>query len=122
MRAHSLSHKLIFATLTSIVSASFAMMMLAAATGHAQQGAKGGEWRYHSGDLGSTSYSPLYQVGYMIGGLQLRALHHVLVDAKCMTDRDFHDAVKRLLGRDPAPERAWLRAHGRTLYWLGRDP
>jgi uncharacterized protein (DUF885 family) len=39
------------------------------------------------------SYSPLYQVGYMIGGLQLRALHHELVDTKKMTDREFHDAV-----------------------------
>ena len=35
---------------------------------------------------------------------------------------DFHAAVRRLLGRDPRAERAWLRAHGRELYWLGRDP
>ena len=34
---------------------------------------------------------------------------------------DFHAAVARLLGRDPAPERAWLREHGARLYWLGRD-
>ncbi len=34
---------------------------------------------------------------------------------------DFHAAVARLLGRDPAPERAWLRTHGSALYWLGRD-
>jgi hypothetical protein len=27
------------------------------------------------------SYSPLYQAGYMLGGLQLRALHHELVDS-----------------------------------------
>lgn len=33
----------------------------------------------------------------------------------------FHAAVTRLLGRDPAPERAWLRANGAALYWLGRD-
>ncbi len=39
------------------------------------------------------SYSPLYQAGYMLGGLQLRALHQELVDSKKMTDRDFHDAV-----------------------------
>jgi hypothetical protein len=38
-------------------------------------------------------YSPLYQAGYMIGGLQLRALHRELVDSKKMTDREFHDAV-----------------------------
>lgn len=35
---------------------------------------------------------------------------------------DFHAAVRRLLGRDPVAERAWLRAHGSALYWLGRDP
>ena len=39
------------------------------------------------------SYPPLYQIGYMIGGLQIRALHHELVDSKKMTDRAFHDAI-----------------------------
>ena len=39
------------------------------------------------------TYAPLYQIGYMIGGLQLRALHHELVDTKKMTEREFHDAV-----------------------------
>jgi len=39
------------------------------------------------------SYSPLYQIGYMIGGLQLRALHRELVDARKMSEREFHDAV-----------------------------
>jgi len=39
------------------------------------------------------SYSPLYQAGYMLGGLQLRALHRELVDSKKMTEREFHDAV-----------------------------
>ena len=39
------------------------------------------------------SYPPLYQIGYMIGGLELRALHRELVDTKKMTDREFHDAV-----------------------------
>lgn len=34
---------------------------------------------------------------------------------------DFHAAVRGLLGRDPAPERAWLRANGSALYWLGRE-
>jgi hypothetical protein len=33
---------------------------------------------------------------------------------------EFHEAVETLLGRDPAPERAWLRANGSSLYWLGR--
>jgi hypothetical protein len=39
------------------------------------------------------SYPPLYQIGFLIGGLQLRALHHELVDAGRLTDRQFHDAV-----------------------------
>lgn len=34
----------------------------------------------------------------------------------------FHAAVERLLGRNPAAERNWLRSHGSTLYWLGREP
>jgi uncharacterized protein (DUF885 family) len=38
-------------------------------------------------------YSPLYQIAYMIGGLELRALHKELVDTGKMTDRAFHDAV-----------------------------
>ena len=33
----------------------------------------------------------------------------------------FHAAVKRLLGRDPTPERQWLRTHGAGLYWYGRE-
>jgi predicted metal-dependent hydrolase len=32
----------------------------------------------------------------------------------------FHAAVKRLFGRDPAPERAWLRANGSRLHTFGR--
>ncbi len=39
------------------------------------------------------AYSPLYQAAYMIGGLQLRALHAELVDTRKMTEREFHDAV-----------------------------
>jgi hypothetical protein len=39
------------------------------------------------------SYPPLYQIGYMIGGLELRALHKEIVDSGKMTDRAFHDAV-----------------------------
>ena len=39
------------------------------------------------------SYSPLYQVAYMMGGLQIRALHEELVGRGTMTDRAFHDAI-----------------------------
>ena len=41
---------------------SLAMMVAAAGGAHAQQGARAGEWRYHSGDLGSTKYSALDQI------------------------------------------------------------
>jgi len=39
------------------------------------------------------SYPPLYQAAYMIGGLQLMALHRELVDSGRMTERAFHDAI-----------------------------
>jgi len=38
-------------------------------------------------------YPPLYQLAYMVGGLQFRALHAELVGSGTMSDRDFHDAV-----------------------------
>ena len=37
-------------------------------------------------------YSPLYQAAYMLGGLQLRALHRELVQSGRMTNKQFHDA------------------------------
>jgi len=39
------------------------------------------------------SYPPLYQIAYMIGGLQFRALQKELVGAGRMTEREFHDGV-----------------------------
>ena len=39
------------------------------------------------------TYPPLYQLAYMIGGLQFRALHRDLVGTGSMSDRQFHDAV-----------------------------
>ena len=39
------------------------------------------------------TYPPLYQVAYMIGGLQFRALHEELVESGRMTNRQFHDAI-----------------------------
>ncbi len=60
------------------------------------------------------SYSPLYQAAYMLGGLQIRALHEQLVVGGEMTEREFHDAIlkggrmpiemvrARLLGEAPA--------------------
>lgn len=39
------------------------------------------------------SYPPLYQLAYMMGGLQFRALHAELVGSKRMTNKQFHDGV-----------------------------
>jgi hypothetical protein len=39
------------------------------------------------------SYPPLYQAGYMLGGLQFRALHRELVESETLTERAFHDAI-----------------------------
>ncbi len=39
------------------------------------------------------SYGPLYQVAYMMGGLQFRALHHEVVDGGQLTNRQFHDFI-----------------------------
>jgi len=35
--------------------------------------------------------APLYQIAYMTGALQLRALHHELVDSGQLTEKEFHD-------------------------------
>ena len=40
-------------------------------------------------------YSPLYQIAYMIGGLQFWALKKELVDTKKMTYKEYHDAILR---------------------------
>jgi hypothetical protein len=40
------------------------------------------------------AYTPLYQAAYLLGGLQLRALHKELVPAR-LSNRQFHDAVLR---------------------------
>ena len=58
--------------------------------GHERANAEGEVRRSFNG-----SYSPLYQVAYMIGGLQFRALHRELVAPKKMTDREFHDTILR---------------------------
>ena len=58
--------------------------------GHEKAGATSEVRRYIGGD-----YGPLYQCAYMVGGLQLRALHEELVGggAGRLTERQFHDAV-----------------------------
>ena len=38
-------------------------------------------------------YGPLYQIGYMLGGLEFRALHKELVTSGKMTNIQFHDKI-----------------------------
>ena len=54
--------------------------------GHERASATGEVRRSFNG-----SYSPLYQAGYMLGGLQIRSLYQQLVASGQMTERDFHD-------------------------------
>ena len=65
-----------------------AIDFLVDSVGHERANATAEVRRSFNGD-----YSPLYQVAYMIGGLQFRALHHDLVDSGRMTNRQFHDAI-----------------------------
>jgi uncharacterized protein (DUF885 family) len=58
--------------------------------GHERENALAEVRRSFSGD-----YGPLYQMAYMMGGLQFYALHRDLVGSKKMSDREFHDAVLR---------------------------
>ncbi len=67
-----------------------AIDFLVDSVGHERANATAEVRRWLNGD-----YPPLYQVAYMIGGLQFRALHHELVDSRRMTNRQFHDAVLR---------------------------
>jgi uncharacterized protein (DUF885 family) len=56
--------------------------------GHERASATGEVRRSFNGD-----WSPLYQAGYMLGALQLRALHKELVVPGGMSNRQFHDAI-----------------------------
>ena len=56
--------------------------------GHERDNALAEVRRSFSGD-----YGPLYQIAYMMGGLQFYNLHKELVGSKKMTDRAFHDAI-----------------------------
>jgi uncharacterized protein (DUF885 family) len=56
--------------------------------GHERENAAGEVRRSFGG-----SYSPLYQAAYLLGGMQLYALHKELVVSGKMSNRQFHDAV-----------------------------
>jgi hypothetical protein len=42
-----------------------------------------------------TSYGPLYQAAYLLGGIQIRSLRHDLVDSGVMSEKAFHDEILR---------------------------
>lgn len=56
--------------------------------GHERENALAEVRRSFAGD-----YGPLYQIAYMIGGLQFYNLHRDLVQSKKMTNKQFHDAI-----------------------------
>ncbi|HVZ65193.1 MAG TPA: DUF885 family protein [Lacunisphaera sp.] len=58
--------------------------------GHDRHTATGEVRRSFNGD-----YSPLYQVGYMMGAIQLRSLYAGLVKSGRMTEKEFHDRILR---------------------------
>jgi uncharacterized protein (DUF885 family) len=59
--------------------------------GHEKLGATSEVRRFIKGD-----YSPLYQCGYMLGGLQFIALHRELVASGKMSEKQFHDGILQL--------------------------
>ena len=97
--------------------------LLVERVGHERENARAEVRRSFAGD-----YGPLYQIAYMIGGLQFRALHEEFVVSGKMTERQFHDAIlmggpmpvaavrARLSGNVPAQD---LRADWR-FYDFGR--
>ncbi len=62
--------------------------MLVNRVGHELDNATGEVRRSFAG-----GYPPLYQCAYLLGGLQIRALHKELVGSKKMTNREFHDRI-----------------------------
>jgi hypothetical protein len=56
--------------------------------GHERATAEGEVRRSFNGD-----YSPLYQAGYMLGGIQLYCLRNELVGEGKMTEKQFHDRI-----------------------------
>ncbi len=76
--------------------------------GHERMNAEGEVRRSFNG-----SYEPLYQAAYLLGGMQLIALHAELVKTGQLTEREFHDRIlqggaipidlvrARLLGQAP---------------------
>lgn len=72
------------------ITASEAVDLLVDRVGHVRQNATAEVRRSVNGD-----YPPLYQAAYMLGGLQILALHEELVENGEMTEREFHDVILR---------------------------
>ena len=72
------------------------------------------------------TYPPLYQLAYMMGGLQFRSLHQELVGSGRMTNRAFHDAILRGGAMPVEMVRAMLSNDALTrdyeAQWLYRGP
>ena len=90
------------------MSAKEAIDFLVERVGHERNNATAEVRRSVNGD-----YSPLYQCAYLLGGLQLRALHDALVPSGRMTERAFHDAI--LQGHSMPIEMVRARLTGQKL-------
>jgi hypothetical protein len=67
-----------------------AVELLVDRVGHERENAKAEVRRSIAGD-----YGPLYQVAYLVGGWQFRALHEERVTRGGWSEREFHDRVMR---------------------------
>ncbi|SHH69768.1 DUF885 family protein [Massilia sp. CF038] len=85
-----------------------AVDMLIKRVGHEPDNARAEVRRSFNGD-----YPPLYQAGYMIGALQLRAMKRELVDTGKMSLLDFHDQI--LMGGMLPQELVRARLKGETI-------
>jgi uncharacterized protein (DUF885 family) len=65
-----------------------AIEMLVTRVGHERENAAAEVRRSFQGD-----YGPLYQIAYLVGGWQFRALHEEMVVPGGMSERQFHDAI-----------------------------
>ncbi|MBX3111729.1 MAG: DUF885 family protein [Fimbriimonadaceae bacterium] len=77
--------------------------MLVDQVGHERRNAEAEVRRSFAGD-----YPPLYQLAYLVGGLQIRALHNELVPGR-MTEKQFHDTVLQTGNMPVAFLRAYMR-------------
>ena len=91
--------------------------------GHDRQTATGEVRRSFNG-----SYSPLYQVGYMMGAIQLRALYEEQVKSGRMTEKAFHDHILKAgpmpieMVRASVSGEKLPKDHGSSWKFVGENP